>query len=311
MKILIYVNTIQNLNNRNLLGGIEILNFYLYKFLKNKNKTLLTNKLTSSIKNKHWDIVISSNDSIIFNHLITKKKILWLHNKLQVEKAFRKKQLFPILSNKPYAIFVSKFLYEKTSKIYPFRKRYIIKNFLDKSFENIKINYQRKPIFTWSVQRSKGLKEVLKLWKNKIYKTRPDAKLYIFGIKKVENHREFKKFNIFFLGKVKKNILIKYYKISMGMICLGYDETFCLNAIESMSCGQPILSFGKTALNELIKNNINGYRVKNFDKLCKKIIDILDLKKLKRDKIINTTYKYSKKYYFEKVKSDWLKITKL
>ena len=36
------------------------------------------------------------------------------------------------------------------------------------------------------------------------------------------------------------------------MICLGYDETFCLNAIESMSMGVPVISLGKTSLNELI-----------------------------------------------------------
>ena len=38
----------------------------------------------------------------------------------------------------------------------------------------------------------------------------------------------------------------------MGMICLGYDETFCLNALEANSCGLPVITFGKTALNEMI-----------------------------------------------------------
>ena len=45
------------------------------------------------------------------------------------------------------------------------------------------------------------------------------------------------------------------------MICLGYDETFCLNALKANSCGLPIFTFGKTALNELILNN-NGIIVK-------------------------------------------------
>ena len=30
------------------------------------------------------------------------------------------------------------------------------------------------------------------------------------------------------------------------MICLGYDETFCLNALEANACGLPILTFCKT-----------------------------------------------------------------
>ena len=51
------------------------------------------------------------------------------------------------------------------------------------------------------------------------------------------------------------------------MICLGYDETFCLNALEANSCGLPVLTFGKSALNELILNNYNGFVVNNFKDL--------------------------------------------
>jgi hypothetical protein len=36
MKILLYINTSQNLDNSNYLGGIEILNYELAKFLKKK-----------------------------------------------------------------------------------------------------------------------------------------------------------------------------------------------------------------------------------------------------------------------------------
>ena len=67
MKILIYVNTKQNFHNTNNLGGIEILNFDLYNYLKKHYKTLLTNSLTTKIKKTKWDIVISSNDSIVFD----------------------------------------------------------------------------------------------------------------------------------------------------------------------------------------------------------------------------------------------------
>ena len=94
----------------------------------------------------------------------------------------------------------------------------------------------------------------------------------------------------------------------MGMICLGYDETFCLNAIESMSCGLPVLSFKKTALNDLIKNNINGYKVDNFQSLSKKIIYLMNINKSKRTKIINSTFIYSQKFYFENIKKKWISL---
>ncbi len=307
MKILIYVNTTQNLKNNSKLGGIEILNFELAKYLNKKNNVLITNKLSKKIRETNWDTVISSNESKIFNYVKANKKILWIHNKIQIEKAVRKKQIFSYYKNKPYAIFVSNYLEKQTSKLFPFKKRYVINNFLDSKFENINTIYHRKPIITWSVKRTKGLNELINTWIKSILPNNPKAKLYIFGINK-RNSKKYKNLNIYYFGNVKKSILIKYYKISSAMICLGYDETFCLNAIESMSCGQPVLSFKKTALNDLIKNNINGFKVNNFYDLGNKIKYLLDINYSKRKYLIKKTNLYSKKYYFKNVFKKWEKV---
>ena len=69
MKILLYVNTKQNLIKSNYLGGIEVLNYDLYNFLKGKHDTTLTNSLKKNITNKKWDLIISSNDAKIFNSI--------------------------------------------------------------------------------------------------------------------------------------------------------------------------------------------------------------------------------------------------
>ena len=130
MKILLYVNTKQNLKKSRYLGGIEILNYDLYKYLIKNHYTVLTNFLSDKILNIDWDITISSNDASIFSLVKTKRKILWLHNKLQIEKAFRKKQLFSLLFNDIEAVFVSKYLNHKTTKLYGFKKRVVIPNFL-------------------------------------------------------------------------------------------------------------------------------------------------------------------------------------
>ena len=141
MKILINVNTKQNLNNNKNLGGVEVLNYDLSKHLSKNHDVLLTNTINKNIKNKKWDIIISSNDSKIFNSVYSKRKILWLHNKLQIEKAFRKKQLFSLLFNNIEAVFVSKFLDKKTSKFYNFKQRSVIPNFLLKIYNNQKKKY--------------------------------------------------------------------------------------------------------------------------------------------------------------------------
>ena len=56
------------------------------------------------------------------------------------------------------------------------------------------------------------------------------------------------------------------------MICLGYDETFCLNALEANSCGLPIITFAKTALRDYSIDNYNSLIAKNFNDLSKKFI---------------------------------------
>ena len=167
MKILINVNTKQNLKNYKYLGGVEVLNHDLYKHLSKKHHVFLTNNINKNIKKKKWDIIISSNDSKIFNSVYSKRKILWLHNKLQIEKAFRKKQLFSLLFNNIEAVFVSKYLDNKTSKFYNFKKRLVIPNFLPKIYNNQKINIyktKRKKKIVWSVQRTKGLQDFINIW---------------------------------------------------------------------------------------------------------------------------------------------------
>ena len=302
MKILLNFNN-NLIRKKNSLGGIETLNYNFYERFKKKKNFVIEKKSNSSF----YDVIISSNDARIFNKLKSHKKILWLHNKLQLEKAFRKKQLFAIFKNEIHAVFVSKYLNNITSKFFNFKKRYVIPNFLDKRFEDIKISINRKPIIIWSVSRERGLKETLTLWKNFIYKKHSNSELHIFGVKKSLN-MNYKKYNIFFHGRVSKETLIRYYKKSIASICLGYDETFCLNAIESMACGVPVLSFKKTALFSLIKNNKNGFKVNNYFELANKINKLILLTNSKRKKLITATYKFSKEYYFKEIEKKWINI---
>ena len=305
MNILFYVRSKQNLLNVKKLGGIEILNYNLYKFFKKNNLTILTNKITNKIKDINWDLVISSNDATIFNYIKTKRKILWLHNKLQIEKSIRKKQFFSLIKHKIEAVFVSKYLDNNTSSIYNFTKRIVIPNFLPHEFNDIKINsHIRKKNFIWSVQREKGIHNFLKIWINNIHSSYPDAKLQIFGIKNLKFNK-LKRYNIYYHGWVPRSKLIRYYKESAAMVCLGYDETFCLNAIEAMACGLPIISFGKTALKEIIKDNKNGFIINSYNDLNKIVNKIINLNILKRKKIIYQSKQFSNIYQMKNILKHW------
>ena len=75
-----------------------------------------------------------------------------------------------------------------------------------------------------------------------------------------------------------------------------------------MSCGVPVLSFKKTALISLIKNNKNGFKLNNFLHLANKINKLILYTKLQRIRIIDSSYKHSKKFYFENVEKKWVKL---
>ena len=327
MNILFYCPFNFDLKSKNIdqLGGIETLNLELSKMLSNYNHKIYLatycNKVTRiknlinipiqrlSNKNYEFDFIISSNDSKIFNRLNITRKLLWLHNTLAIEKALRKGVFFPILFNKVNVVFVSKYLKKITSFLFFFRKKNVIPNFLPKIFEKTKKNFDRKKIFVWSVQRDKGLQETLNLWSEKIFMKRKDVKLYIFGIKKKSFKNKlsyYTKRNVFFFDKVSKYKLKTIYNKSLAMICLGYDETFCLNALEANACGLPIITFGKTALKDFTKNNKNGFLINNFNELEHTVLDLAK-SKINRD-IVNYCYDNSKKFYLNKVISQWLKL---
>ncbi len=311
------------------LGGIESLNLELSKYLSQshykiflatnckkivKKKNLINipiNFLIKNISNYKFDKIISSNDPSIFNHSKNSKNFLWIHNKLPLEKALRKKKFFSIIRNRISAVFVSNYLLKKTSNIYNFKDKFVISNFLDPTFSDIKIKTNRKPYFIWSVQRKEGLKEILNIWIKKIYNNNSKAKLFIFGVEKKsftkKDIKTFLNYNIILKGRVSKKILKSHYNISMGMICLGYDETFCINAIEAFSCGLPLITFGLTAVDELI-NNKNSFKITGFNDFDKTIIKIINMNKFERLRYTYYCYNFSKKYKIKKIVPFWKKI---
>ena len=311
MKILFYLNNNISLKLKNL-GGIETLNLSLFKRIKKINsQTYLSDSRNKKSIQKKWDCIISSNNAKIFDKTYSKKNILWLHNKLQLEKAIRKSEFFPIIKNEIIAVFNSNYLEQNTPKIYNFKKKIIIPNFLSTEFSKNKTKYMRQPYFVWSVQRKFGLDKIIDLWIKKINPSNKNFKFFIFGLQDNKTDKydlnKLKKYNIFFKGRVSKTILIKYYSCSMAMVCLGYDETFALNVIESFSCGLPIITFGYTAVGELV-NNKNSFILKNYDDFNKVILKISKFNLLKRNKISNYCIKFSKNYNLDNIISKWINI---
>jgi len=322
LKILFLLNSIRKINNKTLAycGGVEFLNFFLAKLLakqkKNSiyiainskiNKKFLNINITSieKIKNNYFDVVINSNSVKNFKFFKEAKKIIWLHNKLQIEKAFRRGELFNIYKIKPSIVFVSKFLKSNTSKLYPFKNKIIIPNGYHPLFNSKKKNI-RKNLIIWTNQRLKGLQNIINIFENKI-EPKSNSKLLIFGVDK--NKKKilyYKSKRIIFFGRVSRQILAKYFKISKVFLHPGFDETFCISALEASASGLPIITLGKTALKERVINNYNGFIVKNYDDISLKILKLFNDTKT-FNKMSKNAITYSKKYTWNKIILLWLK----
>jgi glycosyltransferase involved in cell wall biosynthesis len=332
MKLLFINNSLIDFNNKNQNknGGIEHCNIELAKSLsklghditlvskiKNKQKisnitNLPLNSLNSFKSNNHYDIVVSSNHSEFFQFQKKTIKVLWLHNQLQIEKSIRKKQLWPIIKYRPHVVFVSDYLKKKTSLYYPFLSKTIIPNGCSELFFNNQRSKIIKPIFVWTNKRDKGLNDIIDIWCKKISIDLPIAELHIHGItksKKYISNIDYSKFRIKFFGLVSRNYLANKYKFSAAMLHSGYDETFCISALEALSSGMPVITIDRTALAERVINNFNGYKVNNFDDMADIAISLFK-NKTQLKCLSNNAVNHSKKFKWDNIAISWNKYFK-
>ena len=329
MKLLFINNSLINLNSKNInkVGGIEHCNIELAQGLsrlghevtlvskiKNKQKVknitnLPFNYLTSIENNNLYDIVVSSNYSQAFKFKQKSIKVLWMHNELQIEKSLRKKEFLPIILNKPHVVFVSNYLKQLTTSLYPFKSKTIIPNGCSELFLNNKRNKNIKPIFIWTVKRDRGLDEIIDIWCQIIFKKLPLAELHVHGLnvpKKKNINIDYDKFNIKFFGVVSRGFLANKYKYSSAMLHPGYDETFCISALEALASGLPVITFNRTALAERVVNNVNGYIVETFEEMATKAINLV-ANKSQLTKLSNNASRSSKKFCWNNVAHTWNK----
>ena len=329
MKLLFINNSLINLNNKNInkVGGIEHCNIELAQSLsrlgqevtlvsKIKNKQIVNNltnlpfNYLTSIENKNlYDIVVSSNYSQVFKFKQKSIKVLWMHNELQIEKSLRKKEFLPIILHRPHVVFVSNYLKQLTTSLYPFKSKTIIPNGCSELFLNNKRNKNIKPIFIWTVKRDRGLDEIIDIWCKIIFKKLPLAELHVHGLnvpKKKNINIDYDKFNIKFFGVVSRDFLANKYKYSTAMLHPGYDETFCISALEALASGLPVITFNRTALAERVINNVNGFIVSTFKDMAAKAIN-LAVNKSQLSKLSNNARKSSEKYCWNNVAHTWNK----
>ena len=164
-----------------------------------------------------------------------------------------------------------------------------------------------KPIFIWTIKREKGLNEIIDIWCKKIFIELPLAELHIHGIRKSKKfffNIDYNKFGIKFFGLVSREFLANKYKFSTAMLHPGYDETFCISALEALSSGLPVITINRTALAERVINGYNGFKVNNFDDMADVAINLFKNEAISK-RLSNNAANGSKKFRWENIIFRW------
>lgn len=114
-------------------------------------------------------------------------------------------------------------------------------------------------------------------------------------------------------GYLSQNKINNLYKESCIFCMTSHTEGFGVTLIEAMSYGLPVIAFDSAeGAKELIKNNYNGYLIKNRNEheMADKIVYLLNNKKeLKR--LGENAYKTALNYQKENILNNWLSTLKI
>ena len=100
--------------------------------------------------------------------------------------------------------------------------------------------------------------------------------------------------------------LIKHYISSDLYINLSRIESFGITFVESLASLVPIITFDTKGVNEIVKDNVNGFLIKNEEDLVKKVEEIYKTRDLindMKDNLIDTIREYDLNLVTEKYKS--------
>lgn len=224
------------------------------------------------------DVFISVNNSDYFDHVRCSKKILWLHNPINIEKAIRRGMVYSLFKHQPHAIFGSDYAEKQMTNLYPFKSRSVIPLGISKEFLQCNSDRKRGHKFVFSSQPNRGLDFTIKAWIKALPRLPNDATLNIFGISS-DQHQSFAKMDnrtrIIFHPRATKQSLAAFYETAFAMVYPGADdETFCLAAAEAQCAGLPVITMGIGSLSERVSTGVNGILCKNEDQFSRAIVDL-------------------------------------
>ena len=260
-------------------------------------------------KGEHYscDVFISVNHSKYFDYTQCDKKILWLHNPINIEKVFRKGMTLSILKHRPHIVFGSLYAEHAMTTLYPFKSRSVIPLGISKEFLESNIELKRNREFVYASQPHRGLDLTLQAWIDALPHLPDDASLNIFGVERdhfASYANNASRHRIIFHPRATKATLAKFYETAYAMVYPGAkDETFCLAAAEAQCSGLPVITMGIGSLRERVSTGVNGIVCQSKEQFSRAISELAN-----NDDLYQLLKKGAK---LQRQTADWDRVAKL
>jgi len=276
-KCLILIDCLNQLNQKVFVtfqgADIQVDRDINYGFRINKKYDNYLRKIVNNVN--HFFYISKTIKKDLLNLKIPENKMSYAPNSVEIEK-FKKYHILKNANKKLNLITVARYS--------PQKKGYDILLKVSKELVSKQIDFEWKII-------GKGTKKLLN---ETIIKSRPDS------FKIIENIENFDE------TYFPNSELIKHYISSDLYINLSRIESFGITFVESLASLVPIITFDTKGVNEIVKDNVNGFLIKNEEDLVKKVEEIYKTRDLindMKDNLIDTIREYDLNLVTEKYKS--------
>lgn len=214
-------------------------------------------------------------------------------------------------------ILVSNLVKNKLAKIGFFEDRMSVSpNGIDLGyFENIKkAELEYDGVFLGRLSRSKGISDLIDIWKN-VCGDFPEARLAVIGggneavkkylQKKIGDYNLEKNIDLLgFLEDERAHTILKSGKV---FLFPSHEEGWGIAIAEAMACGLPVVSWDLPIFREIFNSHSILVKENNINQFSEKIIELLKNNQLRRE-IGDGSRDFVKKYSWEKAAEKELKI---
>ena len=260
-------------------------------------------------------------------HLRTNKIKSFLKGDLKkmniIDKIIFKKKI-KNFKNISVAVLLNKEMYNFSKKSILFKRKelYLMKNSINQKIykplqkkkckKELNLNKKKYILFgsaTPFSDNNKNFKLVVKLSNYLIKKYKEEDLGFIFFGNSVNDKKLLKRINIEYIDfgflKNEKKIA-QLYNASDVLLCPSYYETLNQMAIESISCGTPVVAFNQGGLKDIVSNGVNGYLIKkySFTNFFERVEYILNNKKFMNQSLRKEFHKQMRKYSNQNVARD-------